>query len=139
MSFEFDIKPIDNEAGDFHHRFSVELFKAFAKAKKDKGITQRKIAEIIGVDKSQVSRILRGIGNPTIRTISDLAFALECKPTLTFIPITAGANGEENHVSRSTPAVEAYNANSPSTRTMSSRVGTSNYIQQPISNEHRTT
>ncbi len=45
MSFEFDISPIDNEAGDFHHRFSVELFKAFARAKKD-NVCGRKLDDV---------------------------------------------------------------------------------------------
>jgi transcriptional regulator with XRE-family HTH domain len=118
MSFEFDIEPIDNEAGDFHHRLSIELFKAFAQAKKDKGITQRKIAEIMGVDKSQVSRILRGIGNPTARTISDFAFALDCKPTLTLTPILSGGNREQNHTYGSLAIGKSYDVRveSPSTR-----------------------
>ena len=138
MSFEFDIEPIDNEAGDFHHRFSVELFKAFANAKKDRGITQRKIADIIGVDKSQVSRILRGIGNPTIRTISDLAFALECKPTLTFTPITGGDNGQENHASRRTPTVDAYGVGSCLSGNMSSGSEDAVSVYHPISKGQHT-
>lgn len=135
MSFEFDISPIDNEGGDFHHRLSVELFKAFAHAKKDKGLTQRKIAEIMGVDKSQVSRILRGLGNPTVRTISDFAFALNCKPTLTLTPITGGGNREENHTYGSQTVGKSYDVRAEGPATRSSGVTASSGSYRTINPE----
>ncbi|KAJ03293.1 helix-turn-helix domain-containing protein [Sulfitobacter mediterraneus] len=106
MSFELDIDPIDNEAADFLNRLHIELFQAFVQAKKNKGVTQRQVAEIMGVDKSQVSRILRGSGNPTARTISDFAFALDCMPAISLIPIKPSGNLDANHVSRSTSSTK---------------------------------
>jgi transcriptional regulator with XRE-family HTH domain len=119
MSFELDLTPIENEAGDFLSRLRIEMFKAFAREKKDKGITQLQIAKIMGVDKTQVSRLLRGTGNPTARTISDLAFALDCKPTVTFSPLIAGGNREARDPRRkavfsNVPATDSSGITTPS-------------------------
>jgi transcriptional regulator with XRE-family HTH domain len=119
MSFELDLTPIENEAGDFLSRLRIEMFKAFSRAKKEKGITQLQVAQIMGVDKTQVSRLLRGTGNPTARTISDLAFALDCKPTVTFSPLIAGGNGEARDPSRkavfsNVPATDSSGVTAPS-------------------------
>jgi transcriptional regulator with XRE-family HTH domain len=129
MSFELDINPIDNEAADFLNRLHIELFQAFVQAKKDKGVTQRQIAEIMGVDKSQISRILRGSGNPTARTISDFAFALDCMPAISLIPIRPSGNLDVNHSSRnaSSTTLNTHNSIKPSLAWTPTPIGGSSY------------
>ncbi|MEO9168125.1 MAG: helix-turn-helix transcriptional regulator [Aestuariivirga sp.] len=56
---------------------AVEVFR-------EKGITQSEMARQLGVDRSFVSRILKGVGNPTIRTIGEIAGVLGYRPQLVF-------------------------------------------------------
>lgn len=92
MSFEIDISPIENETADFLHRLHGEIYRAFLLAKKNDGVTQSQIANILNVDKSHVSRILRGSGNPTAKTIAELAYALNCKPSIAMARFHAVGN-----------------------------------------------
>lgn len=51
-------------------------------AMEDAGITQHKLATILGKSKSFVSQILNGKRNMTLRTLSNICFALDLKPTI---------------------------------------------------------
>lgn len=51
-------------------------------AMEDAGITQHKLANILGKSKSFVSQILNGRRNMTLRTLSNICFALDLKPTI---------------------------------------------------------
>ncbi|HEF8785146.1 TPA: helix-turn-helix transcriptional regulator [Providencia alcalifaciens] len=51
-------------------------------AMEDAGITQHKLANILGKSKSFVSQILNGKRNMTLRTLSNICFALELKPVI---------------------------------------------------------
>lgn len=51
-------------------------------AMEDAGITQHKLATILGKSKSFVSQILSGNRNMTLRTLSNICFALDLKPTI---------------------------------------------------------
>lgn len=53
------------------------LIKAFLSEKKRSHITQQQIAEKLGCDRSHVNKILKGETNLTLRTIADLAWALD--------------------------------------------------------------
>lgn len=52
---------------------------AFLRQREKKNITQSVIADRLGWNKSLVSRRLHGQENLTLRTLSALAFALECR------------------------------------------------------------
>ncbi|TVQ81040.1 MAG: XRE family transcriptional regulator [Flavobacteriales bacterium] len=45
---------------------------------KEKGWTQKHLAELAGLKPSQLSKILSGNANPTLRTITNIEEALEC-------------------------------------------------------------
>ena len=45
-------------------------------ARAEKAITQRRLAEITGIDQSDISRIERGMANPTVGTLEKIAAAL---------------------------------------------------------------
>jgi transcriptional regulator with XRE-family HTH domain len=71
------------------------LSNAFFEAKKEKGITQRAICKELDADKAVVSRILSGAGNPTARTIAELASAMGYRPEIILHKIQSGADA--NH------------------------------------------
>ncbi|MFV1530587.1 helix-turn-helix transcriptional regulator [Phaeobacter sp. A90a-4f] len=81
--FDFDITPKDAAAAYFMERNHRLLLAAALKAKREKGISQRSIAELIGVNKSVISRALKGQNNLTERTIAEICWALGVEPTLT--------------------------------------------------------
>lgn len=81
-SFEFEIDPREEASAEFMSEVHRELVRAAVKAKTETKLTQRKAAESIGMDRSTMSRILKGGGNPTVRTLSDLFFAFGARPRL---------------------------------------------------------
>lgn len=48
------------------------------------GLTERQLAELSGISKTQISQIESGKGNPTIHTICALALALDVSPDKLF-------------------------------------------------------
>ena len=54
-----------------------ELIKAFLEAKAERGLTQRQLADDLGVDRARVSRALKGEENLTLRSVAEFAFALD--------------------------------------------------------------
>lgn len=82
MSFKFVQKKKDRIASRFLAQVHAVFANAAVEAKKETGLNQRQIAEELGVDKSSISRILSGAGNPTARTIGELASALGYVPEL---------------------------------------------------------
>jgi len=72
----------DRIASRFLAQVHAEISNAAISAKRESGINQKKVAEELQVDKSVVSRILKGLGNPTIRTIGELTAVLGYRPEL---------------------------------------------------------
>jgi transcriptional regulator with XRE-family HTH domain len=60
---------------------------AYARALKDKNINQDVLSGRLGRNKAQISRWLGGQKNITVRTLSEMALALECDLRFEFIPI----------------------------------------------------
>ena len=50
-----------------------------SKARNKKGITQKELAIITGIHQAEISKIERGIGNPSIRTLERIAKGLGLK------------------------------------------------------------
>ncbi|ASN68820.1 hypothetical protein 7AX3_78 [uncultured Caudovirales phage] len=50
----------------------------------DKGITKKDLADKLGKSKAYISQLLSGSKNMTLRTLSDLCFALGVKPSVGF-------------------------------------------------------
>ena len=61
----------------------VELGTMLAEARKARHLTQPALSSVSGVQQAEISRIERGIGNPTAATLNRLAAALGQKITLT--------------------------------------------------------
>lgn len=60
----------------------AELGAMLAAARKARSLTQPALSEISGVQQAEISRIERGVGNPTASTLLRLADALGQKLTL---------------------------------------------------------
>lgn len=90
--FQLDVPPKDRESGRFLAQVHAQLASAAYEAKKKRGLTQAAVAEQIGCDRGSLSRLLSGGGNPTVRTIGELAWALGYKPELVLRPIEEAQN-----------------------------------------------
>lgn len=89
MSFKISAPRKDRIASRFMAQVHAALSIAAEAAKKDDKVTQVKVARELGVDRSIISRILKGAGNPTIRTVGELSAALGYRPELVLKKITA--------------------------------------------------
>ncbi len=77
MSFRLKVSSRSRKAGRFIGRVRDEIVKAFLQEKEAHGISQEKVAQTLGVNRSQINRILKGEENLTLRTVADLAWALD--------------------------------------------------------------
>lgn len=57
-------------------------------ARKEKQLTQKDLSALTGVDQADISRIERGIANPTLRLLRKLADGLDMDLQLSFVPKT---------------------------------------------------
>jgi plasmid maintenance system antidote protein VapI len=83
MSYELKIDPKKRAASRFIGKVRKALISAAIEEKKLSGISQKEIAEAIGVNKSVVSRMLKGESNLTLRSVGELAWALGWEPDFT--------------------------------------------------------
>lgn len=60
----------------------AELGAAIAAARKARSLTQPALAELTGIQQAEISRIERGVGNPTTATLQRLVQALGQRLTL---------------------------------------------------------
>lgn len=60
----------------------VDLGAQLAAARKERRMSQHVVAERAGVQQAEISRIERGVSNPTVDTISKVVHALGMKLTL---------------------------------------------------------
>jgi transcriptional regulator with XRE-family HTH domain len=80
------------ELSDGHRRLLrqeeliLEVTEAIARALKELQVTQSELAERLGKTKGFISQILSGDRNLTLRTLSDVADALECSIQVEIVP-----------------------------------------------------
>ncbi|MEZ2758917.1 helix-turn-helix domain-containing protein [Providencia vermicola] len=74
--------PEDEKKKILYERLVFNVTEDILIAMEDAGITQHKLANILGKSKSFVSQILNGKRNMTLRTLSNICFALDLKPTI---------------------------------------------------------
>lgn len=98
MSYKMKISKRDRSAGRFKSRVHRALMKAIIAAKTEKGMTQSQIAEMMGVDKSVVSRILNGQGNLTLKTIGEISWVLGLRPELSFVKLESNLPPHSNQI-----------------------------------------
>lgn len=64
--------------------FNKKVGKRIKKARKEKGITQQKLAEMTKMHDTTISRIETGFSNPSILTLNKIAKALRIPPAELF-------------------------------------------------------
>lgn len=80
MSFVFDIGGKKRATARFISLVRRRLIEAIIKAENDDGITRADIARKIGCHRSRVTRQLRGNSDLTLRSISEISWAIGMRP-----------------------------------------------------------
>lgn len=88
MSYRMRISDRSRKAGRFVSKVHKEIQQAFVES----GLKQQQLAERLGVNRSVINRQLLGESNLTLRTIADLAWALERDIDFGFNKRTAQGN-----------------------------------------------
>lgn len=82
----------EQELSERWHTFRLKFFRkledAVRQAKND-GIDQKSIAERIGMSEAQLSRVLSGRQNVTLRTMHNIARAIDHRPEIDFISLAS--------------------------------------------------
>jgi len=80
MSFRISISPKDRTAGRFVSRVRRSIQKALAEEAQKNGLTQSDLARAIGVNRSVISREIRGYKDLSLSRVAELAWALGRRP-----------------------------------------------------------
>ena len=69
-------------------RFQPEfqVMRAIAAARIDRDISQKELAELTGIDQSEISRIENGERNPSVRILKRIADAMDMDLKIEFVP-----------------------------------------------------
>ena len=76
-SFHFDIGSRARHAGRFIGRVRGELLRALAEKKAKDALPQQALAEKLGIERSLINRQLSGEENLSLRSLADLAWAMD--------------------------------------------------------------
>jgi transcriptional regulator with XRE-family HTH domain len=76
-SFHFDIDSRARQAGRFIGLVRRELLRALSQKKAEAGISQQALARKLDVHRSLINRQLSGEANLTLRSLADLAWAMD--------------------------------------------------------------
>jgi len=100
------------------HRAYNSMLDVFQKRAKEEGLTTAKLAKLLGVNKSLISRRLNGCENLTTKTLSNMASAMnselmvELKPREDFLPSNyPNYSMGEFDISKSIPSKFSYQSN----------------------------
>lgn len=63
------------------------IMQAMVDARKQSGMTQKQLAEKTGINQADISKLERGNGNPSLRTLRRLAEGMGMRVKLAFEPI----------------------------------------------------
>ena len=66
----------------------VEAIRAMIKARLEQGLTQKDLAERIGMDQADISKLENGNANPSLRTLRRLAQGMGMQMKIEFVPTT---------------------------------------------------
>ena len=67
---------------------SLEVGDVVMSARARKGITQKELSDMTGIDQSDISKLERGVSNPSVSTLSRIADALDSKLVIMMEDIT---------------------------------------------------
>ena len=63
-----------------------QVAKAIVEGRAAKGITQKELADITGINQGDISKLENGSGNPSLRTLERIAKGLDMRLKLEFVP-----------------------------------------------------
>lgn len=63
-----------------------QVAKAIVEGRAAKGITQKELADITGINQGDISKLENGNGNPSLRTLERIAKGLDMRLKLEFVP-----------------------------------------------------
>ncbi|MDP9872331.1 helix-turn-helix domain-containing protein [Agrobacterium tumefaciens] len=86
MSFEFELDESDVAKADLIAAVGKDLQALFAKRRSVVGLTQTKVADELGVDKSRVNRCLSGHANLTLSTVADITRVMKGRILIKIVP-----------------------------------------------------
>ena len=100
-SFHFDIGSRARHAGRFIGRVRGELLKALSKRKSEGRLPQQALAEKLGIERALINRQLAGETNLTLRSLADLAWAMDMEISFELKEATTSAG--QNHLVQTQP------------------------------------
>jgi transcriptional regulator with XRE-family HTH domain len=77
MCFHFDIGSRARHAGRFIGRVRGELLRALSERKAETGLSQQALARKLDADRAQINRQLSGEASLSLRSLADLAWAMD--------------------------------------------------------------
>ena len=77
MCFPFDIGSRARHAGRFIGRVRGELLRALSERKAETGLSQQTLARKLDADRAQINQQLSGEANLSLRSLADLAWAMD--------------------------------------------------------------
>lgn len=63
-----------------------QIIRAMLDGRAAKGITQKELADITGINQADISKLENGNGNPSLRTLKRIARGLDMRLKLEFVP-----------------------------------------------------
>ena len=102
-SFHFDIGSRARHAGRFIGRVRGELLRALSKRKSEGRLPQQALAEKLGIERSLINRQLAGESNLTLRSLADLAWAMDMEISFELKETTTRAG--QNHPVQNQPMI----------------------------------
>lgn len=81
-----------------HLNSEQAIIKAFIKARKISGITQKQLSEKTGIAQPDISKLENGNANPSVRTLQRLANAMGMELKVKFQPIKKKKNKVEKQL-----------------------------------------
>ena len=62
------------------------IIRELLRARRTAGLTQKELSSRTGIAQSDISKLERGIGNPSLKTLARLAEGMDLQMSLTFMP-----------------------------------------------------
>lgn len=87
-SFEFEVSEKELAGAEMIELVSRQLIAALVQQGKSTGMTKAKLAAMLEVDKSTISRMLRGNANLTLRSVGELCWAMDVEPAFSCPPFS---------------------------------------------------
>ena len=98
-TFEFDLSQKEMDGADAIYKVNNFILSLLAQRMKEQGMTKKKLADILEVDKSTISRMLRGNQNLTARSLGEICGALDFDFSLVAKDLKSiGSNGKTNKI-----------------------------------------